>query len=520
VPELGVISRTSTRRYKDSRLPAKEIARELGVDYVLEGTVRWDRSGGVDRVLITPQLVRAADDVYVWSDHYDHELGDLFRVQSEIASRVIEKLNITLLADARERVESHPTGSFEAYQAYLRGVESTRSADYNEDSWRLGESMFERAVDLDPEFALAHAELSRLHSRGYHLGFDRSAERLALAKASANRAAELDPGLNETRLALVYYHYWGRKDYRSALAELDAVEPTTRNNPDFLEARGYILRRQGDSAGAAESLTRAFELSPRDPGLAVEIANTHLGMWQFERARDLYDLAISMAPDHAGPYTLKVRNQYLWDGDLEAAARILAEIPVGDSTRVIWFRAFHELFAGRPQETIAQLEPHRGDTYQTHAQTIPLAMVIGWAHEQLGNTQPAQRAFGEALASLEDALEDQPDDFRILMAMGLAHAGLDDRERAIGFADEAVRLYPISKDAWAGPIVARNRVLVLTRVGELDAALDQVEELLSSPNPGASPALLRIDPRLAELRRHPRFAEVLAGAATPDPWER
>jgi TolB-like protein/Flp pilus assembly protein TadD len=517
VGELGVISRTSTRRYKGSGLPAKEIARELGVDYVLEGTVRWDRSGDVDRVLITPRLVRVADDVYVWSDHYDHLLGDLFRAQSEIATRVIEKLNLTLLADARERVESHPTESFEAYQAYLRGLESNRTADYDEDSWRLGLSMFERAVDLDPDFALAHAEMSRLHSRAYHLGFDRTVDRLALAKAAADRAAELDPGLNEARLAMASYHYWGRKDYASALAELDAVERTTRNNPHFLEARGYILRRQGDFERAAEGLTRALELSPRDPGLAVEIANTHLGMWRFERARELYDLAIAMAPDHIGPYTLKVRNQYLWDGDIEAAGRILDELPPRQSTRAIWFRAFHELLAGRPERTIEQLEPHRGDTYQTHAQTIPLAMVIAWAHEQLGDTRLADEAYTEAINALEQALEDRPGDFRILMALGLAHAGLDDREHAIRFADEAVRLYPISKDAWAGPIVARNRVLVLTRIGELDAALDQVAELLSFPNPGASPALLRIDPRLAELHRHPGFENVLARAADAVP---
>lgn len=513
VPELGVISRTSTRRYKGSGMPAKEIARELGVDYVLEGTVRWDRSAGIDRVLITPQLIRAADDIYVWSDHYDQLLGDLFRAQSEIATRVIEQLNLTLLADARERVESHPTESFEAYQAYLRGLESNRTADYDEDSWRLGLSMFERAVNLDPDFAHAHAEMSRLHSRAYHLGFDRTVERLALAEAAANRAAELDPDLNQTRLAMAYCHYWGHKDYTRAIAELDVVERTTRNNPHFLEARGYILRRQGDFERAAESLTRALELSPRDPGLAVEIANTHLGMWQFERARELYDLAISMAPDHTGPYTLKVRNQYLWDGDLETARRILDEIPPRHSTRTIWFRAFHELLAGRPELTIEQLEPHRGDTYQTHAQTIPLAMVIAWAHEALGNTRLAQQAYREALAALEQALESRPADFRIRMALGLAHAGLDDREQAIRFADEAVRLYPISKDAWAGPIVARNRVLVLTRVGELDAALEQVAELLSSPNPGASPALFRIDPRLAELHRHPRFEEVMARTA-------
>ncbi len=517
VSELGVISRTSTRRYKGSKMPVKNIASELGADYVLEGTVRWDRTTDIDRVLITPQLIRAADDVYVWSDHYDHVLDDLFQTQSEIASRVIEQLNLTLLAATRERIELKPTESFEAYQAYLRGLESVRTADYNEDAWRLGLSMFERAVALDPEFALAHAEASRLHSRAYHLGFDRTPQRLALAKAAADRAANLEPDLNETRLAMAYFYYWGLKEYEKALAELDAVEQATRNNPPFLEARGYILRRQGSSARAAETLIRAFELSPRDPSLAVEIANTHLGMWRFERARHYYDLAISIAPDSTGPYTLKIRNQYLWNGDLEAVRSILEEMPSRQDTRTIWFRAFHELLEGNPDRTIEQLEPYRGDTYQTHAQTIPLVLVIAWAHELAGNTESASTAYTEALRTLEQALKARPGDFRIRMALGLVHAGLGNTEQAIRLANEAVELYPISKDAWAGPIVARNRVIALTRAGEVDAALDQVAELLSFPNPGASPSLLRIDPRLTELHQKRRFEEILSQAPNIEP---
>ena len=512
VADLGVISRTSTRQYKNSGMPTKDIASELGVDYVLEGTVRWDRTADADRVLITPQLVRARDDVYVWSDRYDRVVDDLFHIQSEIASRVIEQLDLTLLAAIRERIESKPTESFEAYQAYLRGLEAIRTADYNEDSWRLGLSLFERAANLDPDFALAHAEASRLHSRAYHLGFDRTPHRLALARMEASRAVELAPDLNETRLASVYYNYWGLKDYERALAELDAVQEATKNNPQFLEARGYILRRQGRSARAAESLIHAFELSPRDPSLAVEIANTHLGMWEFERARHYYDMAIAMAPDRTGPYTLKIRNQYLWDGDLDAVRRILDEMPLRQDTRTIWFRAFHELFDGQPDRAIEQLEPHRGDTYQTHAQTVPIVLTIAWAFEQLDNPEQAKGAYDEALAALEEALEARPDDFRIRMALGFAHAGLGHREQAVRFADEAVDLYPISRDAWAGPIVARNRALVLARAGEVDAALDQIAELLSFPNPGASPALLRIDPRLANLHQDPRFNEILAHA--------
>lgn len=517
VSELGVISRTSTRHFEGSGKPVKEIARELGVDYVLEGTVRWDRSGDVERVLITPQLIRVADDTYVWSEQYDRVLHDLFRTQSEIAGRVIKKLDVTLLASARQRIESPPTRVFEAYQAYLRGLESTRTSDYSEPSLRLAVSMFERAVALDPDFAQAHAELSRVHSRAYHLGFDRTAERLARAKESADRAVALDAGLAQTRLALAYYYYWGLKDYTKALQELDATKEETRNNVAFLEARGYILRRQGEYAAAAENLLRALELSPRDASLAVEVANTHLGLWQFERARRYYDLAIALAPDRTGAYTLKVRNQYLWDADLDAARAILDAMPARESTRVVWFHAFHSFFERDYGAVIDQLAERRGEIYQTHAQAVPMVLVIAWAHEKLGDRESARKAYGEALALLEEARRRQPDDFRIQMALALAHAGLEHREEALRLGDRAVELYPISKDAWAGPIVARNHVILLARAGEYAAALEQVRTLLSFPNPGASPALFRIDPRLDELREQPGFLQALERAALPAP---
>ena len=517
VSELGVISRTSTRQYKGLGKPVKEIARELGVDYVLEGTVRWHRAAGNERVLITPRLIRVADDTYVWSETYDRVLDDLFRTQSDIAGRVIEKLDLTLHPSTRQRIEARPTDELRGLPGLPPRARATTTADYSELSWRLGESMFDRAVTLDPGFAEAHAELSMLHSRAYHLGFDRTADRLALARTAADRAVALDPELAQTRLAVAYYHYWGRKDYARALAELDAGKEATANDARFLEARGLILRRQGDYAQAALDLSRALQLSPRDASLAVEVANTHLGTWQFAQAQDYYDLAIALAPDQTGPYTLKVRNRYLWNGDLAAARAILDAMPARRSVREVWFRAFHEFFERDHGAVIAELAEHRGETYQTHAQTIPLVLVIAWAHEQRGDEQDARAAYGEALVILEAARREQPDDFRVLMALGLAHAGLGHREEAIRLGERAVELYPISKDAWAGPIVARNHLILLVRVGDFESALALAGELLSHPNPGASPALFRIDPRLDALRELPGYREMLERAPVPGP---
>jgi len=509
VSELGVISRTSTLHYKGTDKPIKEIGRELGVDYVLEGTVRWDRSGPESQVLITLQLIRVSDDTHLWTEQYDHVLDDLFRIQSEIATQVLAKLNVTLLASTRDILAAQPTDDFEAYQAYLRARDAAGAADYNQQSMNLGISLFERAVALDPEFAQAYAELSQLHSRSYHLGFDRTPQRLALARAAADRARTLAPDLPQTHLAFAYYHYWGFKNYPQALAELDAAGEATANDTRFLEARGYILRRQGDYQAAAENLERAFELSPRDPNLALEVANTHLGLWQFEQANRHYDMAIALAPDQIGPYTLKVRNQLLWNGDLAAARSTLQAMPASDNVRAVWFRAFQEFLERDHAAVIAQLSPRRGETYQTHAQTIPLALTIAWAHDMLGAATQARGAYQEALTILTQAREERPDDFRISMALGLVHAGLGDHDEAVRLGEQALAMLPMSVDAWAGPILQRNMAILLTWIGDTEAALAKIDYLLSFPNPGASPALIRIEPRFDRLREDPRLQEIL-----------
>ena len=208
INELGVIARTTAKQYKNAEKTIKEIGEELGVDYVLEGTVRWQKSpSGTSRVRVTPQLIRVSDETYVWSNRYDAVLADVFEVQSEIAQKVTQALDITLLEVHRLALQTHPTDNLAAYDYYLRGNEYlTRS---REEDLPRAVQMYEKAVELDGKFALAHAKLSEAHTQIYWQFYDRTEERLGKARASLDRALKLSPKLPEANVVLALLEQLG-----------------------------------------------------------------------------------------------------------------------------------------------------------------------------------------------------------------------------------------------------------------------------------------------------------------------
>ena len=272
---VAVISRSSARQYAATRKTVREIAEELQVDYIVDGTVRWDREAATGgRVRVSPQLIRASDDTQLWGDRYDRSSSELFDVQSEIAEKVADALNLTVAEPAREGLRAPPTRNPEAYQAYLRGLyldgAPIRAADEGQ---RLIAQMFERAVELDPGFALAHARLSYAYSGMYRFGSDRTEERLEAAKAAAERARALDPDLPWVRFALAVYHY-SRADYEPAIKELESVRGALGSESAFFLTLGAIKRRVGDMEGSLRDFDRAVGLDPRAPELVRDAGVT------------------------------------------------------------------------------------------------------------------------------------------------------------------------------------------------------------------------------------------------------
>ena len=511
VSGLGVISRSSAVQYEKSGKSAKQIGEELGVDYILEGTVRWQKGEkGSSRVRVTPQLIRVSDDTHVWAERYDQVVEDFFQVQSDIAESVIEELDVALLGRESEAIQAHPTDNPEAHQAYLRGGEHVEAPDsWLEPRGRLAIEMFERAVELDPGFALAYSRLSMAHSSFFFLWHDYTEERLAKALEAVNQALSLQPDLPAAHLALGYYFYHGKREYDRALAELAIAEKGLPNSSLVFEARGYIRRRQGHFEESLEHLEKAIELNPLAVNLLEEQAGTYTALRRYEEAERYYDLAISAAPDAIGPYLRKALMEWLWNGRVREARAALETMPSTDDPLAAqyWFR--QEVMERNYEQALERLSSLTLESFLDRRSLWKAQVYQMWDKPEL-----ARAGFEEGRILLERELERQPEDPFLHTALGVAYAGLGRKEEAIREGKRAVELYPISADAFDGPALIENLALIYTIVGEHDAALEQIDHLLSIPS-GLSVGLLELDPSWDPLRKHPRYQEIVEKYSPP-----
>jgi serine/threonine protein kinase/Flp pilus assembly protein TadD len=509
VSGLGVISRTSAVQYDRKGKTMAQIGEALGVDYVLEGTVRWDRgSGEKSRVRVTPQLISVSDDTHLWSERYDRVLEDIFEVQSEIAKHVIHHLDITLLEPEQRTLKTRPTENLEAYNAYLRGIEYVRRPDYEEESFQMALHMFQRAVQLDPGFTLAFVELSKVHSEIYDMGYDHTNERISKAKAAVDRALQLQPGLPEVHMALGYYHYRCHKAFQQALEEFSIARKGLPNETCILEAVSYIQRRQGRFHEAINSMKSAIDLSPRNAKFAYEIAVTNSLSRKYSQAELYLDRSISLAPDQIYAYLTKAVNYWCWKGDLGKARATLERIPQKKEAHSIFFWCLQESLERNYPAALARLSYLSTDIIKLGLNFIPKSQMEGYIHQYMKKPELARISFDSARIVLEKEMKKQPDDSRIHSSLGIVHAALGRKEEAINQGKRAVELYPVSKDAVFGsqPVLALAHIYVI--VGEYDLAIDKIEYLISIPSYISVP-MLKLDPMWDPLRQHPKFQRLL-----------
>jgi non-specific serine/threonine protein kinase len=506
VSQLGVISRTSALQYKQTRKPIADIGRELRVDYVLEGTVRWGRSPQGSRVRITPQLIRVEDDTHMWSDRYDRTLEDIFEVQSEIAEKVIEQLNVTLLEPEKKIIKAKPTDNVEAYNAYLRAREMMNRPNYSKRDFETALNMLERAVKLDPNFALAYAVKSIARTEMYFHGYDTSEQNLNLSQEEIETAFKHDPELPAAYLARAARHYHVNRDFDKALADLEHSKQAFPAETD--EFTFAVLRRQGRLREGLEIIHRMLERSPQDPRVHLEVGITYSLLKDFAKAEKYILKAESIAPDQWNIYSHQVFLHLRSTGDLDRAEATIERYPGSDEAKVLDARYRIALSRRRLDDCLAVL---KNPLYQGQSDQLfftSLNFLNGEARYRCGQKQEARPFLEKAVSELETHVEKSPDDHRAYATAGLAYAMLGDKEKALENGRLATEKMPIEKDLFLGSVRMSALAMIQAEVGEVDQSLKSIELTLARDTIMTAP-FIEVLPGFDSIREDPRFKALM-----------
>jgi serine/threonine-protein kinase len=510
LPGLQVTARSSSREYKKSSKRPQEIGRELGVDYLLTGTVRWENVGAEKRARVSPELIDVRTGSATWQQPFDARLTEVFQVQADIAGRVAAALNLALGAPQKETLAERPTANLAAYEIYLRAEAVSPGLDVVP-SLQQAIGLYEQAIALDSTFLEAWAQLSRAHSRLYFIGTP-TASGAEAARRAAEQAVALGPTRPEGQLALGDYRSAVRGDNRQAIAAYDAGLRLAPDNADLLSGSALAEQSLGRWDAALAHLERARKLDPRSVQTARRHLLTLIWLRRYPEAEAAADRALALAPDNLSiiEYAAQVR---LGQGDLEGArTAVRAAMPSVDLTALVaFFGTFWDLYwvlDDAQQQLLLRLAPSAfGDDRGNWA------IVRAQAHHLRGNIAAARIYGDSARVVFEEQLRGAPDDPQRHVFLGLALAYLGRKAEAIREGENGVALRPINVDGYTGPYLRHLLARIYLLVGEPEKALDQLEPLLKIPY-YLSPGWLRIDPTWDPLRKHPRFQKLVEAGAT------
>ena len=508
VRSLGVISRHSAFFYAGKQWETAQIGKELNVDFIITGTVRWAKTpNSVGRVIITPRLIKVSDDIQIWAEPFDRVIHDIFDIQSEIAIRVVEQLGIKLKESEQRAVEASPTENLEAYQSFLQGRHFARSPHFTVERWKQVIQSYQRAVELDPDFAIAYGELARAHARLFFLRHDLSEQRIIMAREAADRAEALAPGSPEVLLALGYYHLWAYRDTKQALKKWTVAEKALPNDYKILEAKANIMALQGRWQEAIKLIDRAFLYSPRDASLPTNLAFFYWLSRRYPEAIEACNRAIALAPDANWPYLYKAFINWSWKGATEEARNAINSVNQ-DYHWVLWVWYWQEIGEKKYNRALERLDASQDEWIRTKMWVRPISLMKAFIYDFLGKPQMALAAYEKSAPLLEAEIQKWPNDPRSHSSLGIVYAALGRKEEAIRQGKRAVELLPISTDAAYGVPYELDLCIIHVLNGELDSAMDKIEYLLSIPS-WISPGWIRMDLRLAPLYNHPGFEQLL-----------
>jgi len=518
IADLKVISRTSTQHYKSAPENLREIARQLGVANILEGSVQ--KSG--DTVRVNVQLIKTANDSHLWGDTFDRKLTDIFSVESEVAKAIADQLQAKLTGQEEEVIAAKPTENPDAYDAYLRGLAYTLKAGGVTPANSLGAQKYLReAVSLDPKFALGWALLSNVEARGYLTqSLQPTVALCEEARQAAETALTLQPNLGEAVLAKGYYHYACLKDYDTAVHYFEQARQLLPNSSRIPESLAYVARRRGQWDRSESYFNEAERLDPRNVNLLRQHAASYIALRRFPEALRKLDQVLNITPDDVDTLAQKAGIAQA-QGDLPRASALLSPLhPAVDDSAALEAQVYQAILERRPAQIVPRLK-------EILAKPDPalgyfngeLRFYLGWAQEVAGDHAVAQESWRQARSEQESFLKEQPENFGLIADLALTNMGLGDKVAALALSERAMAVVPIEKDALVGPAPIEIFARVAAQGGEPDRAMAALEKLLSIPYAGPlpenvplTPALLRLDPMFDPLRNDPRFQKLASSA--------
>jgi eukaryotic-like serine/threonine-protein kinase len=508
---LSVIARSSAKGYKNTTKTLKQIGEELGVDYVLMGTIRWSGSSPEEqRIRVNPELIQVNNRFQVWSQPFEVKFSDAFSIQSNIASEVARALDVKLLQPEQQALAKKLTENSVAYDYYLKGLEY-EDRGFSREFCELSVRLFQQSVTADPKFAAAYAALSRTHSNMYWFFYDRTEERLQKAKEAADRALELEPTLAVAVAAKGWYYYHGRLELDRAIEQFNLSLKYQPNNDDAYYGLATAERRQGKMREAIQAFENALAISPRSVEMTRQLGETHMLLREYQIADSIFDRLLLLAPDNMASWYSKVLNTFIGTADLSKVRLLMEQGRTrghSESHEFALFSFMISYFEGsydRAMEAVSKA----GET-NTQFVFIPPALRRATVETFLGNPAKARPFFNEARIDLEQRVASHPEDERYHSALGIACAGLGRKEDAIKEAERGVALLPVGKDAWRGTHRLTDLAQVYMMVGEQEKAVDLLERLLSIPSEISKPVLRR-DPTWKALEGNKRFRSLVAG---------
>jgi TolB-like protein/Tfp pilus assembly protein PilF len=512
IADLKVISRASTQQYQSEPGNLSEIAKQLGVANILEGTVQR----AADQVRVNVHLVNAQTGSQLWAETYDRKLSDIFVVESEIAKGIAESLQATLTGREEQALAARPTNNPEAYDAYLRGLAFEARSNYSSDALFKAIDFYDLAVRLDPNFALAWARLSGAHALLYFNRGDSTAARRDAAREALENAQRLQPNSPETLLFTGYYQYWVQRDYGLATATFGRVSKMLPGNSQVLYALGAIARREGHWDESVAYWERGLALDPRNTALLIEVAWTYAALRQFPTALKLYDRALDILPNELSLMALKA-SIYQAEGNLQEAAKLLVQVNAQTNSDAPVRIKLTQLRLERNQTEATRLVQARQARLDFASGIDKGIKQVGLAlfERMAGDTAQAKAAAEQARNTLEPLSKDQPVNAFVPAALAVDYAILDEKSSALNEAQRAITLVPSSKDRLSGPGFEENLALVEMIIGENSRAISTLARLLQTPyggwlyNPAPiTPVLLKLDPIWDPLRADPAFQQL------------